>query len=141
MGDNKSPNDTTNEYNFYKRMNEIGEYGYNNKLDTVFVFQLTFIVLLIFLILYYLSTIGIISKLVLSIVTITMGLFVIYVYFTRLSVFSSMRDKKVWSRMNFGDGKIVPNGYQNNGINGGVSGSLPTKNCHAKDSTEVCDDI
>jgi hypothetical protein len=131
-----STTDEKNEYNFYKRMNEIGEYRYNNKLDSIFVFQLTFISLLLFLILYYLSTIGVISKLTLSIITITMGLFVLYIYLTRLSVFSSMRDKNTWTRMNFGDGIIVPNGYKNNGVDGGTYGSLPTKNCY---STEVCD--
>ena len=31
-----------NEYNFYKRMNEIGEYRYRNSSDNIFVFQLIF---------------------------------------------------------------------------------------------------
>ena len=53
--------DTKNEFNFYNRMNQVASYTYSNKMDTIFVFQLTFISLLVFIILYFLAKNNIIS--------------------------------------------------------------------------------
>jgi hypothetical protein len=35
--------ESVEEHNFYNRMNEIGEYNYNKRLDTIFIFQITFL--------------------------------------------------------------------------------------------------
>ena len=51
-----------NESTFYSRINDFGEYKYNNRLDTLFVIQLTFIIILIFIGLYYLNIFGLFSK-------------------------------------------------------------------------------
>ena len=45
-----------NQHNFYARMNEIGEYTYKNRSDTIFVFQLMFIAILIVIVLLYLKS-------------------------------------------------------------------------------------
>jgi hypothetical protein len=138
--------DTTDEANYYRRLNQIGEYKYNNRLDTVFIFQLTFIALLMFVALYYLSSVGIVSKIAVWIITMVLGVFLVIIYVNRLVVFGKMRDKNSWNRVNFGDDSITPSDYRNNGIAGGESGNRPTTNCRMANSnpidpTEVCDPI
>uniref|UniRef100_A0A6C0D8V6 Uncharacterized protein n=1 Tax=viral metagenome TaxID=1070528 RepID=A0A6C0D8V6_9ZZZZ len=130
--------ESTDEYNFYQRMNEIGTYTYNNKMDTIFVFQLTFISLLIFIVLYYLYKNNVITFFVLSSVSLLLGLFVVYVYLNRILVYSKIRDQKDWSRINFGDGTIQPKDYNQAGVDGGENGSVPTQRCGPADPTPVC---
>lgn len=129
--------ETRDEYNFYQRMNEVANYTYSNKMDTIFVFQLTFISLLVFIILYYLYKNNIITFLMLTGVSVLLGLFVIYVYVNRLLVYSKVRDQKNWSRLNFGDGTKPPD-YKEVGVEGGENGSVPTQRCGPADPTPVC---
>lgn len=131
-------NDTKDEYNFYQRMNEVASYTYSNKMDTIFVFQLTFISLLVFIILYYLAKNNIISYTILWSVSILLGLFVVFVYVNRLLVYSKIRDNRDWSRINFGDGTIKSANYVENGVEGGENGSVPTQRCGPADPTPVC---
>jgi hypothetical protein len=140
MGDT-TPRDEKDEYNFYNRMNEVANYTYSNKMDTIFVFQLTFISLLVFIILYYLAKNTIITYTILWSVSILLGLFVIFVYVNRLLVYSKIRDQKNWSRLNFGDGTVKSSTYVEHGVEGGENGPVPTQKCGPADPTPVCTPI
>jgi uncharacterized membrane protein len=130
--------ETIHEYNFYERMNEVASYTHSNKMDTIFVFQLTFISLLTFIVLYYLYKNNIITLLILTSVSILFGLFLLYIYINRIFVNSKIRDHRNWSRINFGDGQIKPANYNEAGVQGGENGSVPTQRCGPADPTTVC---
>jgi len=130
--------DTVNEYNFYNRMNKVASYTYSNKMDTIFVFQLTFICLLVFIILYYLAKTNVISFTLVWGVSIVLGLFVVFVFVNRLMVYSKIRDQNNWSRINFGDGTVKSSTYVEVGVEGGVDGAVPTEKCGPADPTPVC---
>jgi hypothetical protein len=128
------------EYNFYNRMNQVASYTHSNKMDTIFVFQLTFICLLVFIVLYYLAKQNIISFTVVWGVSITLGLFVVFVFVNRLLVQSKIRDQRDWSRINFGDGtvKSSESPKESSGIDGGNNGAVPSERCAPADPTPVC---
>jgi hypothetical protein len=130
--------DIRDEYNFYNRMNQVASYTYSNKMDTIFVFQLTFICLLIFIVLYYLAKTNVISFTVVWGVSILLGLFVVFVFINRLLVYTKIRDHKDWSRINFGDGTVKSSTYVETGVEGGENGPVPTEKCGPKDPTPVC---
>ena len=113
-------------YNFYQRLNQIGEYKYNNRMDTLFMFQLSFIMLLVFIILFYLSSIGVISTIAMWIVLFLFGSIVLLVFLSRTIVLPKLRDKNEWNRMNYGDGTIPPSDYVTAGVGGGITGEAPT---------------
>lgn len=128
---------TKHNYNFYQRLAQIGDYKFNNRMDTVFIFQLTFILLLVFVALFYLSSNGIISSVAMWIVLVLFGSFVTLVFLTRAVVVPKIRDKNDWNRMNYGDGTYVPNNYVSAGKVGGTSGNAPTESC-VTTSTTTC---
>jgi hypothetical protein len=130
--------DTRNEYNFYKRMNQVASYTHSNKMDTIFVFQLTFICLLVFIVLYYFAKNNIISFSLVWGVSIILGLVVIFVFVNRLLVYSKIRDQRDWSRINFGDGTIKSSTHVETGVEGGENGPVPTEKCAPADPTPVC---
>lgn len=122
------------EYNLFRRKNAIGEYTYNNRLDTIFVFQLTFIALLVFLILNYLATYDYISNGAKWITITTITVFVIYVYINRIVLYGKMRNKNNWGDMNYGDNTILPDGYVEAGTIGGTNGTAPPYVCVPHDA-------
>jgi len=134
----KQLSEDKNEYNFYNRMNEVANYTYSNKMDTIFVFQLTFISLLTFIILYYLTKNNIITYGVLWTVSTLLAIFVIFVYVNRLFVYNKIRDQRNWSRINFGDSSVAPSNYIQKGVDGGENGAVPTESCRAADDRPVC---
>ena len=105
-----------NETNFYLRMNEITEYSNNNRMDTVFIFQLCFIFILVSIGLIYLNSNGFLSTYALYLILLSFGSVVIFIYLNRTVVNSKLRDKRNWSRIDFGDfskkpkEQIVPTG-------------------------------
>lgn len=130
--------DTVNEYNFYNRMNKVASYTYSNKMDTIFVFQLTFISLLVFIVLYYFAKNNIISFTLVWGVSIILGLVVVFVFINRLLVYSKIRDQRDWSRINFGDGTVKSSTHVEAGVEGGEDGPVPTEKCGPADPTPVC---
>ena len=114
------------QFNFYNKLNQFGEYKYNNRLDTLFIFQLTFILILVFVILSYLSAQNVISPFIKWVVTFIFGSFVFLVFLSHAIVLPRLRDKNNWDRMNFGDGTIAPASYVSGGIAGGRKGNAPT---------------
>uniref|UniRef100_A0A6C0IH57 Uncharacterized protein n=1 Tax=viral metagenome TaxID=1070528 RepID=A0A6C0IH57_9ZZZZ len=128
-----------NEYNFYKRMNEIGEYRYRNSSDTIFVFQLMFIAILIVIVLLYLKSIGIVTAFFVYPVCILLTIIVIFILVNRIVLTNNIRDKRDWSKLNFGDGQRIPSGYITAGVEKGefgIQAAPPATRCRTE---EVCD--
>jgi hypothetical protein len=111
-----------NQYNFYTRMNEIGEYTFKNRSDTIFVFQLMFIAILIVIVLLYLKSIGIVTAFFVYPVCVLLTIIVIFILVNRIVLTNNIRDKRNWSKLDFGDGKRVPSGYISAGTDKGEFG-------------------
>jgi uncharacterized membrane protein len=124
-------------YNFYSRLNQFGEYKYNNRLDTLFVFQLSFLLLLVFVVLSYLNSIGLMSSFAKWLITLIFGSFVLLIFLSRVILLPKLRSTSDWNKMNYGDGTYVPNNYISAGKVGGMSGNAPTENCTTT-STTTC---
>ena len=110
------------EHNFYNRMNEIGEYNYNKRLDVIFIFQLTFITILIIVALFYLKSIGIISSYIVYPISAILTIIILLILINRFVLSNSVRNKRYWHKLNFGDGLIVPPDYISGGKPGGDFG-------------------
>lgn len=128
-----------NEYNFYNRMNEIGEYTYKNRSDTIFVFQLMFIAILIVIVLLYLKSIGIVTAFFVYPVCIIITIIVIFILINRIVLTNTIRSKRNWSKLDFGDGKRVPSGYISAGTDKGEFGIQDAPRVKVCRSTEVCE--
>jgi len=125
------------------RQAEINEWSYNNKMDTLFVFQLIFISLMTVALLTVLSSQGYVGR---GFVTYVMGVLafiVVIVIINRYVYTRTTRDKRHWNRKRFGQdagmGSPLTRGdssYQqyidsirnNYGSGSGVP-SVPGKNC------------
>ena len=128
-----------NEYNFYKRMNEIGEYRYRNSSDNIFVFQLIFIAILIVIVLLYLKSIGIVTAFFVYPVCILLTIIVVFILVNRIVLTNNIRDKRDWSKLNFGDGKRIPSGYITAGEDKGefgIQAAPPARQCR---TAEICE--
>jgi len=128
-----------NEYNFYKRMNEIGEYRYRNSSDTIFVFQLMFIAILIVIVLLYLKSIGIVTAFFVYPVCILLTIIVIFILVNRIVLTNNIRDKRNWSKLNFGDGQRIPSEYITAGVEKGEFGIQAAPTARQCRTEEVCD--
>jgi hypothetical protein len=85
-----------------ERQNQVNEWAYNNKLDTLFVFQLIFISLCITAFLAFLQRLGYFSNAFFGIV-IGILLFVMAVTIAnRANYTNQVRDKRFWNRAQFG---------------------------------------
>ena len=124
---------------FYGELNKFGEYKLQNRNDTLFLFQLTFIVVLVFIGLFYLNYINLFSTTSLAIITIILVIFIVLIYINRIVVDPKFRDKNDWNKYNFGDGTLIPpNDYTPPaGVAGGIQGSSPTLVCRTQ-SAEIC---
>jgi hypothetical protein len=83
------------------RQTEINEWSYNNKMDTLFVFQLLFISMLIIAILMMFSYNGTIGR---PFVWYTFGILIVVnvlVIINRAMYTNSIRDKKQWDKVDF----------------------------------------
>lgn len=93
------------------RFREIKEWYYNNKLDTLFVFQLIFISILFLAVLAYLSKLNIIG---IGVVGAMVGVLVVVnvlVIANRAIYTEKVRDKRYWSKRAFGIvGSPLPGG-------------------------------
>ena len=126
--------------NFYNSLNKASEYEYNDRLDTVFILQITFIAILSFIMMYYFKMMGFLSTTAIWILTTIIVIFVILIYVNRMVVTPKLHSASDWDHINFGDGALIPpswlqTGYKQGGVPGGITGSLPIKSCT---STETC---
>jgi len=103
------------EHNFYNRMNEIGDYSYNQRLDTIFIFQLTFIVILIIVVLLYLRSIGLVSSYIIYPICLILVIIVLFIIVNRFVLSNKIRNKRYWNKLNFGDGLVAPPNYVSSG--------------------------
>lgn len=83
------------------RQYEINEWTYNNKLDTLFVFQLLFITLLAAAGLAYLQRLGFFSQAMLGVLSGILLFIVIAVIVNRAMYTSNTRDQRYWNRRQF----------------------------------------
>ena len=91
------------------RQYEINEWSYNNKMDTLFVFQILFVTLLLAAGLAYLHSMGLLSMTFLGLL-VGMLLFVdIAILINRFMYTQKVRDKRYWNRRLFTK-KSVPQG-------------------------------
>ena len=97
-----------NESIFYSRLNDFGEYKYKSRLDTLFVLQLTFIIILIFIGLYYLSIFGLFSKASMYIITILLTVVLALIIINKAIVMPKMKFKFNYDSYNFGNGTLNP---------------------------------
>jgi hypothetical protein len=84
-----------------QRQYEINEWSYNNKMDTLFVFQLLFVTLALTAGLAYLNRIGVLSIYILGIIVGVLLLIDIAVIINRYAYTSKVRDQRFWNRRQF----------------------------------------
>lgn len=123
-----------NEDVFYSRLNDFGEYKYKNRLDTLFVLQLTFIVILIFIGLYYLSIFGLFSKISMYIVTMLLTAVLTLIIINKAIVMPKLRSKQSYDTYDFGNNTKTPTVpfKADAGVVGGNSGTLPITVCETR---------
>lgn len=122
-----------NEENFYRRMNQIGDYTYQNRMDTVFVFQLLFIGVAVIIGLFYLKSINIITPFFVYPMTILITIIILFIFINRIVLTNNIRSKTNWFQLNFGDGSISPSDYVSGGTNSGTKGLI-----HQRLSSDGC---
>jgi hypothetical protein len=83
------------------RQNEINEWSYNNKLDTLFIFQILFITILLITVFAYLYKTGILSAAFLGLLTGVVIVINVFIIANRARYTNIMRDKRYWNRRNF----------------------------------------
>ena len=112
--------------NFYNRISEFGEYEYNLTKSTIFVYQLTFIVILAFIVLYYFNRMDFISTPTLWLLITVMTIILLLIYINRFIVMPKMLDKNNYDRLNFGDNTLQPAiSVVSGGVDGGQQGPPP----------------
>ena len=109
-----------NEQSFYRRMNEIGEYKYNSRMDTIYIFQIIFIFILTIIGLLYLKSINIITPFFTFPIIIFLTVIVIFIFINKLVFTNRIRDGKNWNELRFG--KVPPPDYIFRGTKTGSKG-------------------
>ncbi len=100
--------DTRYNYDLASRQTRLNEYAYQNKMDTLFFFQILLISLLILAVFAYGSTLGFFStSLVLYVALILLGI-VIVIFVGRQAYTANSRDPDIWSRRRFTMEQPVP---------------------------------
>jgi hypothetical protein len=110
----KNQNETaigTTKYNnqLATRQYEINEWSYNNKLDTLFVFQILFVTILIVAALTYLNRLEFLSMPMLGVLTGILLFIDIAVLINRFQYTQRVRDKRYWNKRQF-EKRSVPQG-------------------------------
>ena len=82
----------------YARQGEINEWQAQNKLDTLFFLQLTFLFFTILVFLLFLRQNGVITTSIVWIFTAVLGILLVGTLVNRLSYTSNSRDKRYWNR-------------------------------------------
>jgi len=82
----------------YARQGEINEWQAQNKLDTLFFLQVTFIFFTILVFLLYLRRYGVISWIIFGVFVVVFGLIIIGILVNRASYTSNSRDQRHWNR-------------------------------------------
>jgi hypothetical protein len=91
----------TNNKNLANRQNEINEWSYGNKLDTLFVFQILFVTVLLSAGLVYLQKLGFYSSALLGVLTGILLFIDIVIIINRVNWTTRVRDQRYWNRRQF----------------------------------------
>ncbi len=91
------------------RQYEINEWSYNNKMDTLFVFQIMFVTLLLAAGLVYLNRLGFLSTTILGLVVGILLFIDIAILINRFNYTRKVRDQRYWNKRQF-EKKSVPQG-------------------------------
>ncbi len=83
------------------RQIEISEWTYQDRMETLFVFQVLFIALMIVAILLYLRGAGLLGKAFVGYATLLLFLVVILIIVNRSMYTNRIRDKRTWNRRDF----------------------------------------
>ncbi len=83
------------------RQVEINEWAYNNKMDTLFVFQMMFIGIVFLTILMYLKVSGILGNAFVLYIAILFIIIMVLIIINRSMFTNSKRDGKFWNRRRF----------------------------------------
>ena len=112
---------------FYSRLNSFGEYKYHNRLDTVFVLQLSFILMLVYICLHYLHKYGLFSTYGYYLVILLLVLIFILIVLNRAFVLPKFRSTSNWNQYKFDRLNPPPdisgNSIKRVGVEGGTVGS------------------
>ena len=82
----------------YARQGEINEWQAQNKLDTLFFLQLTFLFFTVIVFLLFLRRNGVITSSILWIFVVILGLLVVGTFINRVSYTANSRDQRHWNR-------------------------------------------
>jgi FlaA1/EpsC-like NDP-sugar epimerase len=85
------------------RQVEINEWSYNNKMETLFVFQIVFISLLLMSLLFYLKSTGLVGGSFVWYVFLLLVLIVGLIIINRAVYTATTRDGRYWNRRRFAD--------------------------------------
>jgi len=85
------------------RQVQINNWSYNNKMETLFIFQLTFVSLLIVSILMLLKVEGFLTSVVVWYVMLIMVVLLVLIIVNRAIYNNSVRDGRYWNKRNFAD--------------------------------------
>ncbi len=115
-----------------QRQIEISEWTYNNKMETLFVFQLLFIALLIVLLVFVLKGAGYIGALFSWYVVLLVAVLMIMILVNRLTFTINKRDSRYWNRQRFAEDNklkspIGPNDESYQEYLAAVKGAAPTE--------------
>jgi hypothetical protein len=112
--------------NFYNRISDFGEYQFNLIKSTIFVYQLTFIVLLALIMFYYFNRMGYISTPNFWFLSLLLVSILVIIYINRYVIMPKIRDKNNFDRLNFGDNTLSPTiPVESGGVVGGTLGPPP----------------
>ena len=109
----------SDEQNFYRRMNQIGEYKYQSRMDTIFVFQLIFIFLLVIIGIMYLRSINVITPFFTYPMIVFLVVIASLILINRI-VLTNLRNGNAWYELDFGTNR--PSDYVDAGTENGVRG-------------------
>jgi len=84
------------------RQMQINEWAYNNKLETLFIFQIVFLTLTFFAVLIYVQKLGFINIYFMGFVMLIVLFILAVVISNRISYTTKVRDKRFWNRRQFG---------------------------------------
>ena len=96
------------------RQYEINEWSYNDKLDTLFVFQILFVTIVLAAGLVYLSRLGFLSNTIMGLVVGILLFVDIAVLLYRYTYTKKSRDQRFWNRRQFAR-KALPQAQDNSG--------------------------
>jgi ABC-type transport system involved in cytochrome bd biosynthesis fused ATPase/permease subunit len=94
---------STEEYNkqLLNRQIEISEWTYNNRMETLFVFQILFISLMIVALLMYLKVAGMVGGAFVGYAIFLLLLIVVIIITNRAMYTNKIRDKRTWNKRQF----------------------------------------